>query len=98
MVRKQEAALNNPLRPVVLRDCFHVSGRGRHPRNPLGLFRTFIVMRMKMKAVRSLREMTRLLDTDQRLRKLCLIRKGESGYLRSAVSYTHLTLPTNREV
>ena len=43
-------------------------------------------MRMKMKAVRSLREMTRLLDTDQRLRKLCLIRKGESGYLRSVIS------------
>jgi hypothetical protein len=41
---------------------------------------------MKMKAVRSLREMTRLLDTDQRLRKLCLIRKGESGYLRSVIS------------
>jgi hypothetical protein len=31
----------------------------------MGLFRTFIVMRMK--AVRSLREMTRILDTDQRL-------------------------------
>jgi transposase len=41
---------------------------------------------MKMKAVRSLREMTRLLDTDQRLRKLCLIRAGEAAYPRSVLS------------
>ena len=41
---------------------------------------------MRMKAVRSLREMTRLLDTDPRLRKLCLIRQGESGYPRSVLS------------
>jgi hypothetical protein len=41
---------------------------------------------MKMKAVRSLREMTRLLDTDQRLRKLCLIRTGKSAYPRSVPS------------
>jgi len=39
-----------------------------------------------MKAVRSLREMTRLLDTDQRLRKLCLIRAGEVAYPRSVLS------------
>jgi transposase len=39
-----------------------------------------------MKAVRSLREMTRLLDTDQRLRKLCLIRAGEAAYPRSVLS------------
>ena len=41
---------------------------------------------MKMKAVRSLREMTRLLDTDQRLRKLCLIRASEAAYPRSVLS------------
>jgi transposase len=41
---------------------------------------------MRMKAVRSLREMTRLLDTDQRLRKLCLIRAGEAAYPRSVLS------------
>jgi hypothetical protein len=41
---------------------------------------------MKMKAVRSLREMTRLLDTDPRLRKLCLIRAGEAAYPRSVLS------------
>src|SRR4030042_5115837 len=64
--------------------CFHTDGPGRHPRNPLGLFRTFIVM--PMKGVRSLREMTRLLDTDPRLRRLCLIKTGEAGYPRSVLS------------
>jgi hypothetical protein len=39
-----------------------------------------------MKAVRSLREMTRLLDTDPRLRKLCLIKKDEAAYPRSVLS------------
>jgi transposase len=39
-----------------------------------------------MKGIRSLREMTRLLDTDQRLRKLCLIKIGEAGYPRSVLS------------
>ena len=41
---------------------------------------------MKMKAVRSLREMTRLLDSDSRLRKLCLIKKNETAYSRSVLS------------
>ena len=50
----------------------------------MGLFRIFIVMRMK--AVRSLREMTRLLDNDPRLRKLYLIKKDEKGYTRSVFS------------
>jgi len=67
-----------------LRGCFHTDGAGRPPRSPLGLFRTFIVMRMK--GVRSLREMARLLDTDLRLRKLCLIKTGEAGYPRSVLS------------
>ena len=64
--------------------CFHTDGPGRPPRNPSGLFRTFIVMRMK--GVRSLREMTRLLDTDIRLRKLCLIKIDEAAYPRSVLS------------
>ena len=64
--------------------CFHKDGPGRPPRNPLGVFRTFIVMRMR--GVRSLREMTRLLDTDLRLRRLCLIKSGEAGYPRSVLS------------
>ena len=64
--------------------CFHTDGPGRPPRNPLGLFRTFFVMRMK--GVRSLREMTRLLDADPRLRKLCLIKKMEAAYPRSVLS------------
>ena len=67
-----------------MRGCFHASGPGRPPRNPHGLFRTFIVM--KMKGVRSLREMTRLLDVDPRLRKLCLIKKRETAYPRSVLS------------
>jgi hypothetical protein len=50
----------------------------------MGLFRTFIVMRMK--GVRSLREMTRLLDADLRLRRLCLIKSAEKGYPRSVLS------------
>jgi hypothetical protein len=50
----------------------------------LGLFRAFIVMRMK--GVRSLREMTRLLDADPRLRKLCLIKKKQVAYPRSVLS------------
>jgi hypothetical protein len=41
---------------------------------------------MKMKGVRSLREMTRLLDVDPRLRKLCLIKRGQAGYPRSVLS------------
>jgi transposase len=68
----------------VLKGCFHTSGPGRPPRNPVGLFRTFIIMRMK--GVRSLREMTRLLGADVRLRKLCLIKDKESGYSRSVLS------------
>jgi hypothetical protein len=39
-----------------------------------------------MKAVRSLREMTRLLNTDRRLRRLCLIKKREAAYPRSVLS------------
>jgi hypothetical protein len=39
-----------------------------------------------MKGIRSLREMTRLLDNDLRLRKLCLIKQNESGYPRSVLS------------
>ena len=65
-------------------ECYHAIGPGRPPRNPLGLFRTFIIMRMK--AVRSLREMTRLLNTDRRLRRLCLIKKRETAYPRSVLS------------
>jgi hypothetical protein len=39
-----------------------------------------------MKGVRSLREMTRLLETDPRLRKLCLIKENEPSYSRSVLS------------
>jgi hypothetical protein len=69
---------------TTIESCFHLKGPRRPPRNPLGIFRMFIVMRMK--GVRSLREMTRLLDVDQRLRKLCLVRAGEKAYFRSVLS------------
>ena len=39
-----------------------------------------------MKAVRSLREMTRILDADPRLRKLCLIKPAQAAYPRSVLS------------
>jgi len=67
-----------------IHECFHISGPGRPPRNPLGLLRTFIVMRMK--GIRSLREMARMLNTDPRLRRLCLIKKNEKGYPRTVLS------------
>jgi transposase len=66
------------------RECFHATGPGRPPRSPPGLLRAFIVMRMK--EIRSLRELSRTLDVDQRLRRLCLIEDGERGYPRSVLS------------
>ena len=39
-----------------------------------------------MKGIRSLRELTRILDVDLRLRRLCLIQKDERGYTRSVIS------------
>jgi hypothetical protein len=46
---------------------------------------------MRMKGIRSLRELTRILDIDKRLRRLCLIKKDERGYPRSVLSrFTHL--------
>jgi hypothetical protein len=41
---------------------------------------------MRMRGVGSLREMTRLLDSDLWLRKLCLIKDGEHGYSRRVLS------------
>jgi len=39
-----------------------------------------------MRGVRSLREMTRLLNVDARLRKICLLEEDEKGYPRSVLS------------
>jgi hypothetical protein len=41
---------------------------------------------MKMKGIRSLREMTRILDTDKRIRKLSLVKDKQKGYTRSVMS------------
>jgi len=41
---------------------------------------------MRMKGVRSLRELTRVLDSDRRLRRLCLIHGNQRGYPRSVIS------------
>jgi transposase len=68
----------------LIRQCFHATGPGRPPRNPKGLFRAFLIMRMK--AIRSLREMTRILNADSRTRKLCLIKDNQKGYTRSVMS------------
>ena len=68
----------------VLLGCFHAPGVDGPTRSPLGAFRAFIIMRMK--GVRSLKEMSRRLDADLRLRKLCLIKTGEAGYPRSVLS------------
>jgi hypothetical protein len=46
---------------------------------------------MRMKGIRSLRELARILDVDRRIRRLCLIDKDERGYPRSVLSrFTHL--------
>jgi len=43
-----------------------------------------------LKGIRSLRELTRILDVDQRIRRLCLIKVDEGGYPRSVISrFTH---------
>ena len=41
---------------------------------------------MRMKGIRSLRELTRILDVDRRLRRLCLIHGNQRGYPRSVIS------------
>jgi hypothetical protein len=41
---------------------------------------------MRMKGIRSLRELTRILDVDRRLRRLCLIRSRQRGYTRSVIN------------
>ena len=64
--------------------CIHTTGPGRKPRNPFGTLRALLVMRMK--GIRSLRELTRILDVDRRVRRLCLITDKEEGYTRSGLS------------
>ena len=41
---------------------------------------------MRLKGIRSLRELTRILNVDLRIRRLCLIKKDENGYTRSVIS------------
>jgi hypothetical protein len=41
---------------------------------------------MRMKGIRSLRELARILDVDQRIRRLCLVEPDEGGYPRSVLS------------
>ncbi len=44
-----------------------------------------------MKGIRSLRELARILNVDQRVRRLCLVKRDENGYPRSVLSrFTHL--------
>jgi len=45
---------------------------------------------MRMKGIRSLRELARILEVDRRIRRICLIKKDEGGYPRSVLSrFTH---------
>ncbi len=64
--------------------CYHRAGAGRKPRNPLGILRALLIMRLK--GIRSLRELTRILDVDRRMRRLCLIYGKQRGYPRSVIS------------
>ena len=41
---------------------------------------------MRMKAIRSPRELTRILDVNKRIRSLCLVPNGERGYTRAVLS------------
>jgi hypothetical protein len=41
---------------------------------------------MRLNGIHSLRELTRILDADQRIRRLCLIQDDEIGYTRSVLS------------
>jgi hypothetical protein len=41
---------------------------------------------MRLKGIHSIRELTRILDVDRRLRRLCLIHGKERGYPRSVIS------------
>ncbi len=41
---------------------------------------------MRLKGIRSLRELTRILDVDRRLRRLCLIHGDQKSYPRSVIS------------
>jgi len=68
----------------IVHGYFHTSGPGRPPRNPPRPPQGLHVQRMK--AIKSLRELTRLLDIDPRPRRLCFIRDGERGYPRSILS------------
>jgi hypothetical protein len=68
----------------LIKQCFHARGPGRPPSNPSGLFRTFLIRLMK--ATRNLREMTQILNTDQKMRKLCLIKDNQKGYTRNVMS------------
>ena len=67
--------------------CYHTTGPGRPPRSPIGILRALIVMRMK--GIRSLRELTRILDVDRRIRRLCLITDKERGYTKIGAQPIH---------
>jgi transposase len=80
----------------LIKQCYHDSGSGRPPRNPSGLLRSFLVMRMK--AIRSLREMTRILNTDHRIRKLCLIKDNQKGRFSKRVGLENLNTIIDQKV
>ena len=69
---------------TILDDAYHQEGAGRPPRNPLGVFKAYIVKHLL--GLRSLRELERRLGNDERLRSLCDLEADEPAYGRSVLS------------
>src|SRR4030067_2596892 len=63
----------------VLNEPFHAVGsRGRPPRNPLGLFKSHLLRRLKH--IQSDRMLVRQMWKDPRLKKICDIEANEAPY------------------
>lgn len=69
---------------TILDDAYHNKGPGRSPRNPLGVFKAYVAKLLL--GIRSLRELERRLQSDERLRSLCDLEAGEPAYGRSVLS------------
>lgn len=69
---------------TILDDAYHEEGPGRPPRNPLGVFKAYIVKHLL--GIRTLRELERRLWSDERLRTICDLEPEEPAYGRSVLS------------
>jgi transposase len=69
----------------IVRSGYHEEGEPRRPpRNPLGIFKAFLVKRLLN--IPSERELVRRLTDDLNLRRICEINEGEKPYGRSVLS------------